>query len=298
MLSSYSASAQTESKILNSCAKSEFEYVKDFILPKIETLDSAFDGTISPSTQLIVIGEWHYDLSIHAAYPDMIRSIKKKSPQLDCLFLEHPSNFVGYIHNFEEGKLTWDEYAHQAYLFEKRAYGGQNPYVQWNGVEPFYANKKALAMAARDLSIKIYAIDVDTSKTLGSSVESRNQFMYNKIKALFLNGRCHMGFFPVGSAHQSGILSLASSGFSTVSVGLMGNTGTNIPAIERGPLQVWDGSNEITSTIPALPFAIRSNQIFNENYSDTACHQTGRPESAGAYDVWYYYEEIDQLLVH
>ena len=166
-----------------------------------------FSEDFSHGVDVVVLGDYHLDVSENELFGKVLLEVLEQSPQLDCILLEHPQDLQPYMKQFLSGKITWNQYSHRANDIFKSKYDtnfrSHHPEFNFNSAEglAFFANKKALAEQAKAHKLKIFDIDTVTSENLLASVSERNAVMSARMAELFTSGQCHQALFPVGNAH-------------------------------------------------------------------------------------------------
>lgn len=207
---------------------------ENWLRKKIETSQSPealLKQLASKPSKVIALGELHNHEGAHKNYPELLKSLKEGSKDLNCLYIEASAEEQSTINQYLQSDLS--DKAFKDTIEKARNAADSEPegemadsdsesdsrpsmpkiYSEFEMSQPGFVPKeerrtplagvdKSLLDAAKRLGIKVLAVDSRHYASL--DMENRNSHMSNRIAESLKSKKCAKGVFIVGKAHIHG----------------------------------------------------------------------------------------------
>lgn len=247
------------------------------ILEKRMPIEEALSITAKEKNDVIILSDDHNDkVWTHIESIKLLEGFKKSNPDLDCLFLEHPSNLQKTLEDFEASRAPWEKYVEAASSLFQEATG--NTTTVDNDFKNFFAYKQHLVTFARANGIKLFAVDMNLKEQMDPSLSffmgllERNKVMASKISHLMEQKICKKGVLFVGDAHalwtpNDQPKQTVSQYLSNSQLKVATLVGRKISdAFRDTPFEFTEPTCQLVSDLPASAFAILSSTIEEPLY--------------------------------
>ncbi|MBI3542877.1 MAG: hypothetical protein HY075_06350 [Deltaproteobacteria bacterium] len=148
-------------------------------------VEDAVDAAVDKNSKVVFFGEDHLFPEGRRAYPELFGLVKKKLPEVDCIFLE-----------CKDPKGTRQK-AIDRYL------AGKGSYPALKDAMGCFNSTQSLLDFAKSQHLKVIPVDTE------GGLDPRNEFMTDQIAKRLDASACHKGIMPVGKRHVSGERSIA-----------------------------------------------------------------------------------------
>lgn len=153
-------------------------------LAENNSIDDLVDSFQKSGAQVLNIGEAHGEP--REAHALLIRALKKKIPELNCVILEQPRWFQPFLDRFNSDKNL-----------------KANGHVDLDGKRYVMPLMVPNPEELRDLNIQIHAVDDDSLDSFSAqAMTRRNGVMAKNTAELIESGKCTKSVMIVGAAHM------------------------------------------------------------------------------------------------